>query len=457
MNHPTPVIAVFDIGKTNKKLILFDEDYRIVFETATRLTETNDADGFPCENRTALAQWVQQTLNGTSSLEGITIKAINVSAYGASFVYLDEKLTPIGELTNYLKPYPDNLMDLFLAKHDPHHRIFQETSSPKLGNLNSGLQLFRMKYEQPEHYQQVRYALHLPQFISFLFSGKVHSELTTIGCHTLLWDFQKKRYHDWVKNESIDKLFPSVVSCDHVDEINHGAMKVGVGMHDSSAALLPYLRFNDQPFLLISTGTWCITLNPFNDNPLTAQELDADCLCYLSVEGKPVKAARLFAGHEHDVMVQKIAAHFNVSSDLHRSVRFQPALFNKFGGRSFLTSESTVTTINLSAFSQRELSAYSSFEEAYHQLMMDLVRQQYISTQLVLKDSAVKRIYVDGGFSNNEVFMNLLTQAFPDHEVFGASIPQASAIGAALAIHQHWNSKPVRHDLIQLKGYPNQS
>lgn len=451
MKHTTSVIAVFDIGKTNKKLILFDEDYNIVVETSTRLTETHDADGFPCENITALEQWVHQTLNGASSLKGITIKAINVSAYGASFVHLDERLRPIGELTNYLKPFPDALMSDFLSRHDPYHRIFQETASPRLGNLNSGLQLFRLKYEQPEQYQHLRYALHLPQFVSFLFSGKVHTELTSIGCHTLLWDFQKKTYHDWVKNESIDKLFPSIASCDHVDEVNNGAMKVGVGMHDSSAALLPYLRIIHEPFALISSGTWCITLNPFNHNSLTEEELAADCLCYLSGEGKPVKASRLFAGHMHDQMVQKIAAHFNVSADMHRSVQFESALFNKFGGHSFLIPSSSEEKINLSVFSQRELSMCSTFEEAYHQLMMDLVRQQYLSTQLVLKGSSIKRIYVDGGFSNNEVFMNLLSQAFPDHEVFGASIPQASAIGAALAIHQHWNPKPVRSDLIQLK------
>ena len=34
--HKTPVIAIFDIGKTNK-IFLFDEDYRIVTEKAIQL------------------------------------------------------------------------------------------------------------------------------------------------------------------------------------------------------------------------------------------------------------------------------------------------------------------------------------------------------------------------------------------------------------------------------------
>ena len=51
---PTPVIAIFDIGKTNKKLLLFNEDYKIVYEKSARFIETTDEDGFPCENVDAL-------------------------------------------------------------------------------------------------------------------------------------------------------------------------------------------------------------------------------------------------------------------------------------------------------------------------------------------------------------------------------------------------------------------
>jgi sugar (pentulose or hexulose) kinase len=49
-----PVIAVFDVGKTNKKLFLFDESYNIVFERTARFNETVDEDGFTCENLEAL-------------------------------------------------------------------------------------------------------------------------------------------------------------------------------------------------------------------------------------------------------------------------------------------------------------------------------------------------------------------------------------------------------------------
>jgi sugar (pentulose or hexulose) kinase len=65
----------------------------------------------------------------------------------------------------------------------------------------------------------------------------------------------------------------------------------------------------------------------------------------------------------------------------------------------------------------------------------------------------VKRIFVDGGFSKNLIYMNLMAQAFPAIEVFAASMAQATAMGAALAIHHKWNSQPVPGDLIELKMY----
>ncbi|HEY1193816.1 MAG TPA: carbohydrate kinase, partial [Flavobacterium sp.] len=61
--------------------------------------------------------------------------------------------------------------------------------------------------------------------------------------------------------------------------------------------------------------------------------------------------------------------------------------------------------------------------------------------------------FVDGGFSKNSIYMNLLAEAFPDVEVYAASMAQASALGAALAIHQNWNPKPIQNDLIDLKFY----
>jgi hypothetical protein len=49
--------------------------------------------------------------------------------------------------------------------------------------------------------------------------------------------------------------------------------------------------------------------------------------------------------------------------------------------------------------------------------------------------------------------MNLLAKAYSQYEVFAAAIPQASALGAALAVHHEWNTKPIPNNLISLQYY----
>lgn len=451
----TPVIAVFDVGKTNKKLFLFDEQYKIVFERSARFTETIDEDGDPCENLESLRLSVFDSLREVFKNPAFEIKAINFATYGASFVYIDEDGKPLAPLYNYLKEYPEALKNQFYTTYGGTEVFSNRTASPVLGSLNSGMQLYRIKYEKPELFKQIKYALHLPQYLSYLISGEAYSDLTSIGCHTNLWDFTKNDYHEWVRKEGvIDKLAPIVPSDSVIPAAFPGNnYAVGAGFHDSSAALVPYLVNFHEPFILLSTGTWCISLNPFNSTPLTAEELENDCLCYLQYEGKPVKASRLFAGYEHEQQVKRIAAHFGTDIIAYRSVAYDPSIIEELQQMAKVEQHEEHKGLKESPFAHRNVDDYASGIIAYHQLVLDLVNQQYISTNRVLKGTEVKRIFVDGGFSKNVIFMNLLAAAFPELEVFAAYMAQATAVGAALAIHKSWNTKPLPNDIIELKYY----
>ncbi|WP_234733961.1 FGGY-family carbohydrate kinase [Tellurirhabdus bombi] len=454
-----PVIAIFDVGKTNKKLFLFNESYEIVWENSESFTEITDDDGDPCEDIVKLAGWVTSSLQEVLQLSQFAVQALNFSAYGASLIHLDEESRTIGFLYNYLKPFPAHLQQQFYQTYGEQEKIALETASPALGSLNSGLMFYRLKYDKPKLFRRIWYSLHLPQYLSYLVTRQVVSDVTSIGCHTMLWDYTKNQYHDWVRAEGFDQLFGPIFTSDRVLKatfFDH-PMKVGVGMHDSSAALIPYLISFQEPFVLISTGTWSISLNPFNTSPLTAEELQYDCLCYLHYQGRPVKASRLFAGYEHEQQAKRLAAHFQVPVDYYKQVAYDPALIDYLrrsrpdAGNHF--EKVKAPPLQESLFGYRDLTVFATYEEAYHQLMLDLVSQQLISTDLVLENSPVKRIFVDGGFSKNPIYMALLAQAFPETEVFAASVAQATALGAALAIHHHWNTNDLPENCIQLKQY----
>ena len=453
-----PVIAIFDIGKTNKKFFLLDTGYNIVMEKSISFPEIMDEDGDTCEDVKRLTKWIQKTFEAALKDETFDIKAVNFSAYGASLVYIDNKGKVIAPLYNYLKKYPDKLQSAFYKKYGGKEKLSRETASPVLGSLNSGMQLYRIMKEKPELFKKIKYALHLPQYISYLITGKMVSDITSIGCHTLLWDFEKNSYHKWVKEEGIkEKLAPVSLPRKVFDVIFHNkTLKAGCGLHDSSAALIPYLTVFKDPFVLISTGTWCISLNPFNKTSLTNEELKKDCLCYLEFNGEPVKASRLFAGYEHEKQIKRLAKYFKKSLNYYKDIHYNSTIIQWLTNSGILRDTfEPKNNSNQSIFECRELKRFRNYEEAYHCLLHDIMQQQFIATQLVIQDSNVKRIFVDGGFSNNSIYMHLLALVFPQLEVYAASVAQATAMGAALAIHNSWNPMSAPADMVTLTYFKN--
>lgn len=447
----TPVIVVFDIGKTNKKLFLFDERYKIVHEHSSPFPEIKDDDGFPCDDIHAITAWINASLEDLAHSNDFDIKAINFSSYGASFVHVDGSGKPALPLYNYLKPFPETLKKRFFDTYGGEKKVSRETASPVLDSLNSGLQLYRLKYER-NLTGMPGVSLHLPQYLSYLVTGKYCSDLTSIGCHTMLWNFEQNAYHEWVHAENILNRLAPVFPSDGVMQSRWKNIKAGGGLHDSSSALIPYLAHFHEPFVLISTGTWSISMNPFNNVPLTDDELERDCLSFMTFRGAAVKASRLFAGNAHEEEIRRLASHFSKPLNTFQSVAYDGNICEMLKAR--LPQDGQVAFVPGSIlFGKRDLNVFDSYEQAYHQLLMDIVHQQTLSTRLVMKGTGVKKIFVDGGFGKNPVYMKLLSAAFPETEVYASSVPQASAIGAAVAIHAHWNSQPVPDDLIALKRF----
>lgn len=430
------VTAIFDIGKTNKKFFLFDQNRKEVFQEYSRFEEVDDDDGFPADDLVAIKTWVQQLFKRILHSEDYDIRDINFSTYGASFVYVDRYGEPVAPLYNYLKPYPEELLQSFYEKYGDALTIAQETASPALGMLNSGLQLYWLKYAKPELFAKVRWALHLPQYISYLFTGIPVSDYTSIGCHTSLWDYEKGDYHDWVYAEEIDKILPTVVATNTSVNMDYEGkhLKIGTGIHDSSSALLPYILADNRPFLLLSTGTWSIALNPFSEEILSETDLQNDCLNYMRIDGKPVKASRLFLGNEYKLQAEKLCDHFGEVYGAHKSVAFVPEIYRKLSALAehFYRFES----INI-AREQPERNRYevfSSFTEAYHQLMIELVELQVASAKLAMGNTPILKIYIDGGFADNEIFVHLLSLQFPEYKMRTTKSPLGSALGAAIVI-----------------------
>ncbi len=449
-----PVVAIFDVGKTNKKLLLFDAQYRVVLEQQTQFDELPDDDGFHGDDLDRLTNWLKISLDAVLRDERFVVRAVNCTAYGASLVYLDAAGKTVASLYNYLKPFPETLRAQFFANYGPVETFCAQTASPDLGMLNSGLQLYWLKHAKPDLYRRVEHALHLPQYCAYVLTGRPVAEVTSLGCHTGLWDFSQQKYHRWVAEEQLhafgQMVLPSFVT------VKRENRETGLGIHDSSAALVPYLlAFGEEPFLLLSTGTWCITLNPFSTAPLTPADLRHDCLNYLSFRGEPVRASRLFAGNEHERRVKVLSEYFSVPPDFYKDVAYDAACVRTLRQRlrQAQPDEADLGSLRDSAFAERALNEFGRYEEAYHQLLLDLMAQQIASIRLARGQTAVTTLFVDGGFSRSEIYMNLLAEAFPDLTVYASELAQATALGAALVIAPSWNPQPFGRELFALKKF----
>ncbi len=432
----TEVVLIFDIGKTNKKILLFDRQLKILHEEECIFQEIADDDGFKGDDIERLEQWMLEACTKYLNDGRYLVRGINYSTYGASLMYLDEQGKRLTPVYNYLKPMPEGVVEAIYREFGGEAEFCRNTASPSLGMLNSGFQALWLRELKPDIFRQVKTILHFPQYLSFLLTGKTSSEHTSIGCHTGLWDFDRMAYHPWTSQledllpdpEPVETTYPSI----RFDK----SVPVGIGIHDSSSSLVPYFMKSQDEFILVSTGSWCISMNPFNPEALTAEQLKKDCLAFMSIRQEPVKSSRLFMGRIHDVNVSHLNKLFGVSDSAYKAVALNEEMIRTLnrcreGKRVFFQEGVPMDYVDLSIVKE----TFHSFEEAYHQLVMDLVDLTEESIKLIIaKEDHTKNIYVSGGFSKNPIFLKMIASRFPDKGVYTSEVANATSLGAALVL-----------------------
>ena len=430
------VIAIYDIGKTNKKIVLFNENFKIVSEIEEKFAEILDDDGFECDDIELIESWIKESLTKLVHSDKYDLKAVNFTTYGATLVYLDEEGKRLTPVYNYLKPIEEKIPESLYKRYGGRDEFCRRTASPALGMLNSGIQPLWLKSAKPEVFAKIRHILHFPQYLSYIITRKIYSEHTSIGCHTALWDFDNMSYHPWIKVHGL--ILPDPVPVDTLNEISIDGkkLKVGIGIHDSSSSLAPYFSSSKGKFLLISTGTWCINMNPFNTEKLTAYQLDMDCLCYMSITRQPVKSSRLFLGHLHETALKLVCEHFRKPEDYYKKIKvdnqLSTSLKSRFEGKKVFFQTGPYSR-DLKEYV--DMYEFSTFEEAYHQLMNELGDLTLEAINMVLPENdETENIYITGGFSKNILFQNIISQAYPSKSVYTSEIANGSALGAALVV-----------------------
>ncbi|MEL6419686.1 MAG: FGGY family carbohydrate kinase, partial [Pseudomonadota bacterium] len=190
---------------------------------------------------------------------------------------------------------------------------FEETGSPRLsGGLNIGAQLYWQFQRDPGLRRRVQHLVTYPQYWGFRLTGVAATDVTSLGCHTDLWNPHAQKPSSLAEGLAVADVLAPTRRPDEIlglllPEIA-GATGLGpdtpvyCGIHDSNASLLPHLLKQNGPFSVVSTGTWVIAMAISG----RSVRLDPaqDTLVNVNAFGEPVPSARFMGGREYDLLTQ---------------------------------------------------------------------------------------------------------------------------------------------------------
>lgn len=432
------VIAVFDIGKTNKKIFLFNKDFEVVYTNSIRFEEVVDDDNYPCDDIESIEAWIKNEIKTIQENNVFTIKVINFSTHGATLVYLDKEGKRITPLYNYLKPLGNFDFSSFYDNFGGVEDFSRKTASPAYGMLNAGLQMYWLKNKKPHFWKSVAFILHYPQYLSYLFTNKVTADFTSIGAHTATWDFDTMNYHSWLAEENISLPEPSNGKEAIIANVNGEAIAIGSGLHDSSSSIIPLLKKNHgNEFILLSTGTWIICMNPFSRETLTSYQLKNDCLCFMTPDKKQIKSSMQFLGRIHEVNALALSKYFGVEKNHYLELK----LNKKFCSDILSKSESIFLSNTIAEGFKgnlEELNNFKSYELAYYQLIFEITERVHQGIHRILDSkNNLKNVYISGGFNKNVIFIEYLRQMMPALNIQFPKGENTSALGAAMLMKDY--------------------
>ncbi len=304
-------IAVLDIGKTNAKVVVLD--CKTGEEIAEKRAPNRVLPGPPYPHYDIEALWTfaLEALSAFAQKPGFD--AISITTHGASAVLLDAEGGLALPVLDYEHEYPENIRRAYQSIRPP----FSETFSPSLsGGLNVGAQLHYQKTAFPEAFARTRAILTYPQYWAFRLTGAAANEVTSLGCHTDLWQPREGTYSSLVDALGIRDLMAPVRSAfDTLGPLLPDiAARIGLttpvpvhcGIHDSNASLLPHLVGREPPFAVVSTGTWVINFAVGGD--LDHLDPRRDALANVDAYGRAVPSSRFMGGREFEMLTAELGA-----------------------------------------------------------------------------------------------------------------------------------------------------
>lgn len=291
-------IAVIDIGKTNAKLALVDLDSLTELAVVTRPNRVLQTPPYPHFDAGGIWEFILLNLRAMQRDHGFD--GISITTHGATAALLDAN----GALAAPILDYETVAIDDTRPAYDALRPDFGLTGAPPLPmGLNLGAQFYWQLARDPSLAARVASIVTYPQYWGYLLTGKLACDVTSLGCHTDLW---QPLAGDWsslpaalgLAGKFAPCLAPSAVLGMCLPAFGLGEIPVLCGIHDSNASLLPHLIGRVPPFSVVSTGTWVISM-AIGGAAVTLDPAQ-DVLINVNAMGAPVPSSRFMGGRIYD-------------------------------------------------------------------------------------------------------------------------------------------------------------
>lgn len=422
------VVGVIDIGKTNAKVAAVDLDRFeeiAVRKTVNAVLTDGPYPHFDVEWLWAFALESLAALNAEHPLE-----AISITTHGATAVVLDAAGKLALPVLDYEFGGPDRLADAYRLVRPP----FSETGSARLPmGLNVGAQLYWQQQTFPEAFARAASILTYAQYWTFRLTGVLSNELTSLGCHTDLWNPKAGAFSSLVESQGWRPLFAPVRRANEIVGtlrpdlcVATGiapATPVYCGIHDSNASLLPHLLTRVAPFSVVSTGTWVVML-AVDAEPKVLDE-QRDTLINVNALGDPVPSARFMGGRAFQLLLGEGAVPSSITIEEAVAVAGHMLLPSIPEGSGPFPAAKAFWTTDEAALAPAERYAVVSF----HLALMTATCLELIGAR--------GEIVVEGPFAANSAYLRMLAAAtgrpvFADpHNVTGTSLGAASLVAGS--------------------------
>ena len=422
-----PAIAVLDIGKTNLKICLLALDDGRPLSEHKRQNQVLDLAPYPQLDIEGIWQWFKLTIK--SLTPQYLIQKLVCTTHGATAVCMSADAIAMPVLD-----YESNLCCSEDERYQTLRPPYAHSLSPNLGvGLNLGRQLHWQAQQYPAEFAKVKHILMYPQYWGWRMSGVMASEVTSLGCHTDLWNPQTNSFSSLVDKMQWQPRFPKLLKTGtNLGLVLHTlATELGLpatcqvinGIHDSNASLVPYLKAKKAPCTVISTGTWVVIAAI----GASLQDLKEQCdmLANVNAFGDAVPCIRFMGGREWQHLATAQAATVaDLNAVMALEVHALPSFSEQAGPLNHDHSKQGKFVGPINQLSDAQRTALASLYCAFMtQYCLDLVQDQQQGN-----------IYVEGSFASNDLLLSILALLNDTQAVLASADSTGTTLGTALSI-----------------------